>query len=120
MSEESRSQFRFKCDGVEVEITGSWEFVEQMYRQIMRDIDRARPPKDSIQNNDPSASQRNRLVWVISFSDMMRRVYMTEPGEIRNSLLGRALDPDKIGTLHIDKESLSELLPRVADREETL
>lgn len=119
MSEESRSHFKFECDGVEVEITGSWTFVERMYRQIMRDIDRARPAEESIQTPDPSSSSEH-LVWVISCSDMMWRVYMTESIDFAGSPLGRSLDPDAIGTLYIDKASLPKLLPQVADREETL
>jgi hypothetical protein len=123
MASDSESRFHFECEGIEIEITGDRAFVEKMYRQIMRDLDRARPSDESIQS-DSSAPREgpysNRVVWVISCSEMLQRVYMTEASNIEDSPLGRALDPERIGSLYIDREAFTDLLPDVADREATL
>ncbi len=125
MAEDSHSEFRFECEGIEVEIRGSREFVETMYRQIMRDIDRARPADESIQPDPPASSSSpappdEHVVWVVSRDEMIQRVYMTEAANVEASPLGRALDAERIGTLYTDAEGFEGLLPRVADREETL
>lgn len=103
MSSDSRSHFQFECDGVRVEITGSWEFVERMYRRVMRDIDRARPTSESIQK--PSQSDpRDHVVWIIRCTEMMRRIYMAETIDFEQSPFTRSLDPERVGTLYIGKK----------------
>jgi hypothetical protein len=123
MASDSESRFHFECEGIEVEITGDRAFVEKMYRQIMRDLDRARPSEESIQSDDPDEPEgpySNRVVWVISCSEMLQRVYMTEAANIEASPLSRALDPEGIGSLYIERDTFADLLPDVADREATL
>lgn len=119
MSRDSRSHFKFECDGVSVEITGTWRFVEQMYRRVMRDIDRARPPEESIQSPKQSPP-RDHVVWIIRSSDMMRRIYMADSDDFDRTAIDRAIDPERVGTLYIGKRAFDELLPEVSKREETL
>ena len=120
----SRSHFQFECEGIEVEISGDWRYVEKMYRRIMRDIDAARPREESIQSQGPEGPRTktpsDHVVWIVRFDPMMRRIYMTESKDMQASAVTRRLDPERIGTLYVEKETFKELFPHIHQREETL
>ena len=117
----SRSHFQFECEGIRVEISGDERFVEKMYRQIMRDIDAARPDDESIQSRRPRAqTPHDQVVWLVRAGEMMRRIYMTETRNLQDSPVTRLLDAERIGTLYADKETFERLFPDIQRREETL
>lgn len=42
MSDENQTQFRFDFGGILVEVSGEREFVQELYRRVMRDVETAR------------------------------------------------------------------------------
>lgn len=119
MSDESRSHFELERGGVRIELTGSWSFLQKMYRRIMRDVDRA-APKASDDSASTSRTPHDHVVWIIRCSDMMRRIYMAEGRHFAESPLHETLDPDVIGTLYTSKQAFQDLLPTVAAGETTI
>lgn len=118
MSDDSKSHFSFERGGVRVSITGDWAFVQRMYREILRDVDAARPGETS--PAEALDHVHDHVVWIIRCSEMIRRIYMADASDFSSSPLRRALDPTALGTLYIDRDAFEGLLPDIADREETL
>ena len=75
MSEENSTQFQFRLGGIELEIAGDRQFVEQMYARVMRDIEAAR--KSLAEDAESRADTRLRekqILWVHRCSPMMHRI----------------------------------------------
>ncbi len=123
-------RFRFECEGIEVELEGDNQFVERMYRKLMRDIDTARrsaEPSDESQSTDdapPSsdtdAPLQRGVVWLIRCSDMMRRVYMLDPIHFQRSALDNCLDSDRVASLYVDRDTMKAHLSDIVDQHRTL
>jgi len=119
MSDDSRSHFELERGGVRIELTGSWSFIEHLYRRVMRDVERS-----DLERSRDSGSVRStpldRAFWIIRCSDMMRRIYMAELRDLEESPLSEVLDAESLGTLYIEKSAFEELLPNIAEGESTL
>lgn len=119
MSDENRSEFELERDGVRIRLAGSWQFVQEMGRKVMRDVGRDEP--EAAEPAPPSSKHpRRHVLWIIRYGELMRRIYMAEQRDFAESPLHDVLDPDAIGTLHIDKSAFEELLPAVASGEKTI
>jgi hypothetical protein len=119
MSDENLSEFELERDGVRVELTGNWRFVQEMGRRVMRDVGRG-SSEETEERASSTNHRRKHVLWIIRYGELMRRIYMASPRDFAKSPLAGALDPDAIGTLHIDKSAFDELLPAVASGEKTI
>lgn len=110
---DDRTHFQFEFRGVKVEISGTRDYVDNMYRILMRDIEAAR--RGALDDLEPiEQAEDERLIWVHRCGNMMHKIYMATPRAIRNSALGRALDPARIETLYADKSAFDQLLSSFA------
>lgn len=118
MSSEESVRFQFNFRGVQVEISGERRFVDEMYQELMRDIEAARlgasERKDEFRLPDDEG-----LVWVHRCSDMMRKIYMATTDDIGFTLLSNSLDARRLNSIYVDKHIFDQFMPNVA-KERTL
>lgn len=113
MTDEDRTHFQFKFRGVEVEISGTRDYVDSMYQILMRDMEAAR--RGALEELEPlEIDDEERLLWVHRCSDMMHKIYMAAPSTIRNSVLGRAMNPEGVDTFYAQKHAFDKLLSSFA------
>jgi hypothetical protein len=120
MSQQDDTHFHFDFGGITLELSGERQFVEKMYRQIMKDVEQARAQR--IEKPEVRAAQVQRInhaVWVHRCSEMMRKIYMTTQGDIERTILGRCLDPEELAVVYVDKDILSNIFPEF-DKGQTL
>lgn len=118
MSADDYTRFQFNFRGVQIEISGNRLFVDEMYQEVMRDIEAARRGLD--ENSDPlDMPVDESIVWVHRCGDMMRKIYMASIDDVGFSLLSNVIDPARVSTLYVEKRAFDEVLPRVA-RDKTL
>lgn len=120
MSKSDTTHFHFDFGGITLELSGEREFVEKMYKQVMRDVAEAR---SGAHNASRAASAgkgavqgavaKRRSVWVHRCSDLMRKIYMTTPADVSASILGRAIDSEPIGVIYIDKGAFNGIFPEM-------
>lgn len=114
MSSEEIVRFQFNFRGVQVEIAGERAFVDQMYQELMRDIEAAR--RGAAERKDHlRVPEDQSLVWVHRCSDMMRKIYMASSDDIGFSLLSNSLDASFLSTIYVDKRIFDRFLPNIAD-----
>lgn len=114
MSEENSTQFQFRLGGIELEIAGDRQFVEQMYARVMRDIEAAR--KSLAEDAESRADTRLRekqILWVHRCSPMMHKIYMSSPAELDKSPLMRQFETTHVNILFADRAVFGRVLPSV-------
>ncbi|QDG53987.1 hypothetical protein FIV42_25575 [Persicimonas caeni] len=113
MSSEETVRFQFNFRGVQVEISGERRFVDEMYQELMRDIEAARlgasERKDELKLPDDEG-----LVWVHRCSSMMRKIYMATTDDIGFTLLSNALDARQLSSIYVDKQVFDRFMPNIA------
>jgi hypothetical protein len=116
MSADETIRFQFNFRGVEIEISGEDEFVDEMYRELMRDIQAARQCLDEPEEEvaPPDAAPEDLPVWIHRCSEMMRKIYMTNAESMQGSILARVLDFSLLRTLYVDKYVFDSFLPTLA------
>lgn len=121
MSADDPIQFQFSFRGVDIEISGESAFVDEFYRELMRDIQAARECLESSAEDppDPKAMLNETPIWVHRCSDMMRKVYMTNADTMEQTILTHLLNFPHLRTLYINKQVFDSLLPTLT-REYTL
>lgn len=114
MSSDEKVRFQFNFRGVDIEIAGERQFVDEMYQELMRDIEAARR---GMANDEAEAAipDEDNLIWVHRCSDMMRKIYMATPDDVRFTLLSNSLNPAHLSTLYVDKHVFDRFLPNLAD-----
>jgi hypothetical protein len=121
MSDENTTHFQFSLAAIQLEISGERQFVERMYRTIMRDIEEARNlPAGSMGGKDEQSPKRAKLspidrqvVWVHRCSEMMHKIYMSSPEEIARAYVLRAFDPTQLAVVYANDECIDMILPKV-------
>ena len=112
MAGDDTTHFQFEYGGIMVEVSGERAFVDDMYRQVMKDIQQARrQPAKSAEKTPPPAEQ---IVWVHRCSEMMHKIYMATPSVISRTILGRAIDISALRRMYVDKDVFERVLPSVA------
>ncbi len=115
MSADEMIRFQFNFRGVEVEISGDRTFVEEMYQEVMRDIEAARRGVRDDDTDEIAIAADESLVWVHRCSDMMRKIYMATPDDLGFTLLSNSLNPAELSCVYVDKRVFDRFLPNVSD-----
>lgn len=115
MSDENSTQFQFRLGGIELEISGDREFVEQMYMRVMRDIEAARRGlvETPAAAPTPAAPRAAQILWVHRCSPMMHKIYMSSPAELEKAHVMRQIDTSRVKILFADKSVFERILPGV-------
>jgi len=115
MSENNSTQFQFRLGGIELEIAGDRQFVEQMYSRVMRDIEAARKSLADEDGDDPQAAwlREKQILWVHRCSPMMHKIYMSSPAELDKSPLMRQFETTHINIVFADRAVFGRVLPSV-------
>jgi hypothetical protein len=122
MSDENTTHFQFSLATIQLELSGDREFVERMYRTIMRDIEEARSvePSAIAPKNETPQEKRTRtvpidrqVVWVHRCSEMMHKIYMSSPEELSRAHLLRTIDPTRLSVVYAADECIDMILPKV-------
>lgn len=117
MSAGETTHFRFNLHGLEVEISGNIRFVDQMYREVMSDIQSMRTAMETAaqSTSSPQAAPAETPIWIHRCSEMMRKIYMTNAQTMRQTMLAPLLDLTVLRTIYIDKSVFDAFLPALAD-----
>ena len=128
MSDDNSTHFQFSLGNIELEISGDRDFVEKMYRMIMRDIETSRKLDGATEEAKPQLAppefpsdlpfDRHRerpVVWVHRCSTMMHKIYMSSPEEIAKSPLLRVFDADWLSVVFAQDSLIRRVLPTVED-----
>jgi hypothetical protein len=119
MSDENSTHFQFRLGGIGLEIEGDREFVEQMYRRVMRDIESVRkrvaarraeeeaPPRPEADDS----IRRRQILWVHRCTPMMHKIYMSAPAEVDESPLLRMFETTRLNVIFADRDSFEQILP---------
>lgn len=122
MSDENTTHFQFSLAAIQLEISGERQFVERMYRTIMRDIEEARnlPAGTTSHTKDEPAGKRGKtapidrqVVWVHRCSEMMHKIYMSSPEEISRAFILRVFDPTQLAVVYASEDCIDMILPKV-------
>ncbi len=142
MSEKKTTHFQFSLGNIELEISGEREFVERMYRMIMRDIESSRGTDEEFRETirttqkltgvQPESKEDTKkaildthgrgerpVVWVHRCGDMMHKIYMSSPQEMAKAEILRIFDTDWLGVVFANDDAINRVLPAV-DRGQTL
>lgn len=126
MTDEDLTHFHFDFGGITLELSGERQFVEKMYRQVMKDVEAARAAgalspisQEASEVSEVSEAKfedphgMHQAVWVHRCSEMMRKIYMTTQHEINKTIVGRCIDPRAVGVLFVDKGVLEKVFPEL-------
>lgn len=120
MSKSDTTHFHFDFGGITLELSGEREFVEKMYKQVMRDVAEARSGAHKAARGSSAGKggtqgtpAKRRSVWVHRCSDLMRKIYMATPADVSSSVLGQAIDSKPIGVIYIDKGAFNGIFPEM-------
>ncbi|MBA2661414.1 MAG: hypothetical protein H0U74_03915 [Bradymonadaceae bacterium] len=107
--EEDFTHFQFDFGGISLELSGERAFVEQMYRQIMNDVELVRTGRHRAPETVPvgaatvARAPEPQVLWIHRCSEMMRKIYMATTDDIDETFLAKVLNSAHIGVLYIDK-----------------
>lgn len=113
--DEKVTHFRFDFGGVRLELSGEREFVQEMYKEVMRDVESARESlkeeKGGAGQTGKEAPKKKPSIWLYRASDLIRKIYMISREDVQSSVLGQTLDASELSGVFIDKEIFSEFFP---------
>lgn len=123
MSADESIRFEFNFEGIKIEISGESDFVDTLYRDLMRDIQAARQDLDAADQENLPDQQIEQIVvtpeqapvWVHRCSDMMRKIYMSTLAELEGSPLRNALDFGAVRTFYCDDAVFNAFFPGLSD-----
>lgn len=144
VSEAEETKFQLSLNGISLEVSGEREFVEEMYRAIMADIEEARrrlhqgamtkltSPSAPVADNKPaksapvkvSASSKQRqnfeqVVWVHRCTSLVNKIYMASPRDLRRTKVLSKINLDHLATLYVEGKLMTRILPQF-ERGQTL
>lgn len=124
MEEDKITRFHFDFGGIELELKGEKEFVKSMYKEVLRDVERARAAvEEAAQEQKPSEKgksiPREHTLWIHRASDMMRKIYVVAQSEFDGSPLGECLDSNSVKSVFIEKTVFPDFFPDL-DKGQTL
>ena len=117
MADDDLTHFQFDFGGVSLELSGERRFVEEMYQQVMRDVEAARSgrkeaalaTKPAGPAQGPGKVEEQAVVWIHRCSEMMRKIYMVPAAELGDTMLAKSLAPERINVLYVDKGAMDVL-----------
>lgn len=136
------TRFQLSLHGISLELSGERDFVEEMYREIMRDIEVARArmlagqpsglqqaivsEEPTLQLDMPRESPRpkgppvqEQVIWLHRCSELVHKIYMTSASDLARVMPLRHVNKERIATLYVEDKLLSKLMPQF-DRGQTL
>ncbi len=148
MSSQDMTRFKLTLHGIGLELEGERDFVEEMYRNIMNDIEVARARQRAGQPSGlESTSQRehahsgasstdrtqefvrskhaprdyaaDRVIWLHRCSELVHKIYMTNTKDLAKVNPFRALNQAHVRTVYVQDKLLSSIMPQY-DRGQTL
>lgn len=126
MSEDS-THFELKLNGIVLEISGDRDFVDHMYRLVMRDLEEARErvrqgittPPTTPSSARPVRPTDDPVVWLHRCTDMVHKIYMASSSDLGGTPLFQVLDPRHLGVFYVEDELFRRHLPQF-ERGQTL
>ncbi len=125
MGDDERTEFRFDFGGIQLELCGDRQFVEEMYRQVMEDVEEARrrlgsevvkgPAEAESGARDKGAGRKGQSLWVHRTSRLMRKIYMVSRQQIDEWPLGDAIDVEELSNIYVDKDVFKTIFPTITE-----
>lgn len=136
MSQDQHTRFQLTFNGISLELHGEKEFVEEMYREVMADLEEARarnargelpmgaaPGASSSKREQPKKKSAERplehVIWLHRCTPLVNKIYMASPTDVRKTKRMSAFIPEEIATLYVEGKLLTEVMPQF-DRGQTL
>ena len=126
------TRFRLNLPNILIELTGERDFVEELYRQVSRDLlplYESQPPKPlpsapelpakAAHKADVSKAPHKRFTWIYACTDLFHKVYVVENPTIDRSIIGRWIDARNIRRLYLNRED-EKLIDSLAGSNKTL
>ena len=144
MSDEKHTQFRFDFGGILVEVSGEKDFVQEIYRRVMEDVEAARKaatglkdwPGQEAKKSAPAKEQPQEqreapdsgpiskpgwrapeAIWVHRSSDLMRKIYMVAVKDVLKTRLGPLLDVSALSNIYVDKAVFDQFFPKLENNQ---
>lgn len=137
VSEAEETKFQLSLNGISLEVSGEREFVEEMYRAIMADIEEARrrlhqgvvtglssssapavsakPAQNTPAKVSPSTKQRQnfeQVVWVHRCTSLVNKIYMASPRDLHRTKVLSKLNINHLATLYVEDKLMTRILPQ--------
>ncbi len=138
MSQDQHTRFQLTFNGISLELHGEKEFVEEMYREVMADLEEARArnargempstaPVSAKQAKTPTAAAKKKaterplehVIWLHRCTPLVNKIYMASPSDVRKTKRLNAFVPEEIATLYVEGKLLTDVMPQF-DRGQTL
>lgn len=121
MADEKSTRFRFNFGGITLEVSGERQFVEHLYKRVMKDVEKARRQLRQKRKQEANRKERKRVaamiddrqpsVWLHRCSSMMQKIYMISRSDVENTPLGNAVDADEVAHVYVAKDVFTDLFP---------
>jgi hypothetical protein len=138
MSQDQHTRFQLTFNGISLELHGEKEFVEEMYREVMADLEEARArnargqmpstaPASASQAKPPATAGAKKkverplehVIWLHRCTPLVNKIYMASPSDVRKTKRLSAFVPEQIATLYVEGKLLTDVMPQF-DRGQTL
>lgn len=123
MGDDEQTRFHFDFGGIRLELSGDRDFVQTMYRRVMRDVDvvqrritKRRSAIDetlegaTLEELSDSAAERPS-VWLHRCGSMMRKIYMASRTDVSDSPIGECIDVDAVTNVYMQKSIFNRFFP---------
>lgn len=111
MADDDETRFRVDFGGIVLELVGERAFVEQMYRQVMEDVEEARRQAQieagRVEKPEPIESKKP-TVWVHRCGTLMRKIYMASRDDIAASPIGGEFEMTELNNVYVDREAFTD------------
>jgi hypothetical protein len=95
-----QTRYFVSTHGLEVTLEGPRRLVEELYREISRDL-ALLPREEAPPSGDPAAEAPAwGSIWVYLRTEHLHKVYLVEREALAHHLMGRFLDVDRVRRVH--------------------
>ncbi len=110
MADDEATRFRVNFGGIVLQLTGQREFVERMYRQVMKDVEEARNQarieRGRVEMPEP-LEDKKPTVWLHRCGSMMRKIYMASVDDIASSPLDDFFEMTELNNIYVHRDTFT-------------
>ncbi len=122
MSDEA-TRFTLSFNGISIEIEGDKDFVEEMYREVMADIEEAKRRIGNTIGARSGAAKasaktpklptpQERVIWVYRCNPLVHKIYMTSVLVVAENPAFEAFEPQQLNAVYVEEPLLTKLMPQ--------
>ena len=121
-NDQDTTRFVLSIHGISLELSGSPRFVEELYREIMRDIERVHreeraaltPVAPTPEARAPSPAPTPAVIWLHRCSELVNKVYMATEDDLRTAQVFSFLNLKHVTAMYLEDGVMRRELPQFA------